>query len=461
MYRVLIVDDDKLTRKGLIASMPWKEYGMEVVGECSNGAQALDFLESHETDLVLTDLEMPVMSGMEFIKKASVRYPYLQFVVLTVHTDFEYIQEALRMGIIDYIAKVQFDKENFDVILQRIADRLNAKTKEMDIIHGQREYLQAGSVYVLLEEFEIEESGAERFLSKNDLWGDSGLKEMLSGIWYWSGTTQNYEFPEYYEGCILLHISQVKGIPVYEFEKALLKYKKEKFFWDYTGEKRVMEYTYKDLLEDQNMLTEDEFQKLKERWISFKWIQEASLFERIKFDMKNNKMTVSKLYHIMLALENAWNQNYAYIVSEKIIMPSEFKSWKEVEEWLYEIYRTANTKFQDERQEGDIASIVVKASKFVEENYEKHILLEKLASEYNISRSYFSICFGKVMGMSFCDYLRKVRIDKAKIYLKNTKMTIAAIAEAIGYEDEKYFSRVFKKNEGISPVEYRKKANSE
>ena len=59
------------------------------------------------------------------------------------------------MGIIDYIAKVQFDRENFDVILQRIADRLNTKTKEMDMIHGQREYLQTGAVYVLLEEFEI------------------------------------------------------------------------------------------------------------------------------------------------------------------------------------------------------------------------------------------------------------------------------------------------------------------
>lgn len=93
---------------------------MEIIGEASNGKTALDFLETHEADLALVDLDMPVMGGMTFIQKAKVLYPSLNYVVLTIHTEFEYIQQVLRMGAIDYIAKTQFDQENFDQILDRI-----------------------------------------------------------------------------------------------------------------------------------------------------------------------------------------------------------------------------------------------------------------------------------------------------------------------------------------------------
>ena len=129
MLNVLIVDDDKLTRKGLIASMPWDKYEMKIVGEAGNGIAALEFLEKTQVDLVLSDLEMPLMSGLEFIQKAQARYSRLKFAVLTVHSDFDYIQQALRLGAIDYIAKVQFDQENFDSILSRLSQRVR---KEME-----------------------------------------------------------------------------------------------------------------------------------------------------------------------------------------------------------------------------------------------------------------------------------------------------------------------------------------
>lgn len=70
MIKVLIVDDDKLVRKGISSAMPWNEFNMEVVGEASNGAKALDFLETQPVDLMLTDLAMPVMSGIELMRTA-------------------------------------------------------------------------------------------------------------------------------------------------------------------------------------------------------------------------------------------------------------------------------------------------------------------------------------------------------------------------------------------------------
>ena len=130
---VLIVDDDRLTRMGLISIMPWRDFGMRVVGEASNGFEALDFMGKNHVDLVLSDIEMPGMQGLKFIEKASALYPEAYYVVLTIHTDFSRIQQAIRLGAIDYIAKTDFGRENNAIILKRIVDRIqkeNSRKRE-------------------------------------------------------------------------------------------------------------------------------------------------------------------------------------------------------------------------------------------------------------------------------------------------------------------------------------------
>lgn len=136
MLRVLIVDDDFLTRKGLRTLMPWEQHDMCVVGEAENGREALDFLTNNannQVDLVFTDIDMPVMDGIAFIQTAMEIYPDIDFVVLTVHDEFNHVQQALRLGAIDYLPKTQFDSENFDAILDRInksvAKRAQRQTK--------------------------------------------------------------------------------------------------------------------------------------------------------------------------------------------------------------------------------------------------------------------------------------------------------------------------------------------
>ena len=130
MMNVLIVDDDRLTRMGLINVMPWKQFGFQVVGEAANGLEALEFMKTGHVDLVLSDIEMPGMQGLEFIERASAQYPETYFVVLTIYTDFSKIQQALRLGAIDYIAKTDFDRENDTVILKRIMDRINREKEK-------------------------------------------------------------------------------------------------------------------------------------------------------------------------------------------------------------------------------------------------------------------------------------------------------------------------------------------
>lgn len=124
MYKVMIVDDDKLSRRGLISIISWEQYGMEVLADVSNGELALEFLQNQQADLLIVDLQMPVMNGLELIEVCKQRYPDMLFVVLTFHEDFEFVQKALRLGVIDYVSKVRFDKENYDEVFRRVSTRL-------------------------------------------------------------------------------------------------------------------------------------------------------------------------------------------------------------------------------------------------------------------------------------------------------------------------------------------------
>ncbi len=124
MIRVLIVDDDKLVRLGLITAMPWGKHNMEVVGDVGSGQKAIEFIENNEVDFVLTDLEMPGMFGLELLKQLRARKSDLFCAVLTMHQEFDYIQEALRLGVLDYIIKADLGREEFDDVLGRLAQRI-------------------------------------------------------------------------------------------------------------------------------------------------------------------------------------------------------------------------------------------------------------------------------------------------------------------------------------------------
>ena len=127
---VLIVDDDKLARKGLIAVIDWEQYGLCVVGDVQNGKKALEFLENHPVDLVFTDIDMPEMNGLELMKICKESYPETDFVIFSVYEDFSFARQALRLGALDYISKIEFDPEECDAIMKKIVETYQNKRRE-------------------------------------------------------------------------------------------------------------------------------------------------------------------------------------------------------------------------------------------------------------------------------------------------------------------------------------------
>ncbi|MBP1993448.1 response regulator [Paenibacillus eucommiae] len=125
--------------------------------------------------------------------------------------------------------------------------------------------------------------------------------------------------------------------------------------------------------------------------------------------------------------------------------------------WQQELTRSMQqlSKLMLEHQQKG-SNIIFEIAKYIENNYSQDITLQDMGHRFYLSREYISRKFKQQFHVNLSDYLGKIRIDKAKLLLLNPHLRISQIAEMVGYQDEKYFSKVFKKTEGVSPNEYRK-----
>ena len=116
---VLIVDDEIPLRQEL-RIFPWEKCDAVLIGEASNGLEALQLCEDCTPDVVITDITMPIMDGITLIRELRKRYPAIQIILLTCHSDFHYVQEALRLGALEYILKVSMEDEELRQAMDKV-----------------------------------------------------------------------------------------------------------------------------------------------------------------------------------------------------------------------------------------------------------------------------------------------------------------------------------------------------
>ncbi len=342
VIRVLIVEDDKLARKGLISMMPWGSYNMQVVGDVPNGAKALEFLENNPVDLMFVDLAMPVMSGIELMEKVREMYPKVNFVVLTFHENFEYVQTALRLGALDYISKAELESEDYDQIFQRIVQKIEEKSRT------------------------------------------GGLS-----------TERSFE----------------------------------------------------------TSVNAEVWEKIKRRWYQLYWLYDDEVFEELCSEIEKNNVPVRYVEQLFIKLL-VMIELATGIKNET--MP-DIKDTESALEWMRNFRESLYHKALQSKDLSNIPVCMMKAKAFVRENIGEKIRQEDVASHVNMSRSYFSQAFKKVVGITFNDYLKKERVAVAKKLLLESSQSLASIAQAVGYEDVKYFTHVFYEQVGMYPSEFRQK----
>lgn len=131
MLKVLLVDDEMYVRKGLYELIDWMDLNMEIIGEAENGAEALNLIESLQPDVIITDIRMPILDGLELIRAVE-KMPLLEpvFIIISGYHDFKYAQQAIRYGVHDYILK-PIDDEELTTTLQKSANLICNKRKHI------------------------------------------------------------------------------------------------------------------------------------------------------------------------------------------------------------------------------------------------------------------------------------------------------------------------------------------
>ena len=138
MINVVIVDDDINVINGLKNVFKWEELGANLVMTCKNGKEVIDYMQENNVDLVISDIKMPVMNGIELCKHISVQYPNTSMVIISAYADFEYARETMKYGVEDYILKpINMTKiKSLSEIITKIAKSKDARLKLNAIIHN-------------------------------------------------------------------------------------------------------------------------------------------------------------------------------------------------------------------------------------------------------------------------------------------------------------------------------------
>lgn len=147
MLKLLIVDDEPMFREGLIKTINWGALGISIVGEAYNGIEAMKTLEKKSIDLIITDIRMPEMDGIELIRRVSIDHPDIRFIVLSAFDDFRLVKQAFQLGIVDYILKSEIRESELKEILNRQSKEVSLRKSSFN--SQKTEYAKKNSRLIL------------------------------------------------------------------------------------------------------------------------------------------------------------------------------------------------------------------------------------------------------------------------------------------------------------------------
>lgn len=485
MYKVMVVDDEKFIRKGIINRTRWEEYGFSVAAEADNGQEALQLLEEVSPEAVFVDIRMPVMDGLEFIREALKRFPRVVYIIMSAYSDFSYAQEAIRLGVEDYILK-PINKEEMGKVLDKVSHHLNQEY----LNRQHRDRKDEDTVFSLC-----------------------GDKIMVAAFWMpWADDLQQSE-----AGKMLRSHPYVVGkdLAVYDIED----YSRENCYVYLLGGDLLSEEEVRNMFRDmarglpeETVIAYTEVERREKLWeIAAKsiWVLKHKMFWPgrrvisahdlgnigINGGVKDRKREIARVYSYLLKQEyKKAGQELTGIMDDVVRRESGieeieaaiadsltilrhfpggsgdtdfniisyrlkgrdyllgYASAEEVKEEVKHILKLVSGGLDGSNQQDVIQAIKL----YVGENYSSNLNVAAIAKRFYLNAGYLSTLFREKTGMKLVNYIEGIRMEKAKEFLEKGGRTVQEIAIESGYSDANYFTKVFKKYTGMTPRQYRK-----
>lgn len=500
--RILVVEDEIKIRQG-ISKLISAHTDHVVAGEAKNGKEGLEMLLRLRPDIVISDIRMPVMDGLEMVETAKAAGAKCHFVILSGYSEFEYARKALRYGVDDYLLK-PLGPEDVIGLLDKLQAQISkeeeqaAETAEgliRDILLGGRTgqdrdyewlqqagtffpdmgyYLAAGYVGdtgtrytdTVLEQLEkmkakypqnrirdtFLENTQEIFCLIQCGWGQEELEQKLARRVYLSLESRNMpvwalvpmqELPKLKEAAETLREWYLYGL-LCGYRTILTREK--------IAALSLEEYRYPSQLEA----------KLRTAVCSVSpemLEKSAEAFKKSMREVSGSPFLIRGGYEKMAAfVENVCHETNeeAYKALQGGKLRQQIAKSITRGELEDNFDRMIHCIAESGGKKEDIRNYTIqRAIAFIREHYRENISLELLAGYLEITPEYLSTLFNREVGINFSTFLKRFRISQAKRLLRGTDKKIYEIALETGYNDPKYFNRVFKEEIGVSPGDYR------
>lgn len=132
MIRCILAEDEQILRRGLIVTTDWESLGCVIIGEAENGQQALELVKRFKPDLIITDIRMPLLDGLELIREIQ-KICDAEFLIMSGYNDFDYCKEAITLGVTEYLCK-PIDEDEFESAVSRVREKINKKRVHQQLI---------------------------------------------------------------------------------------------------------------------------------------------------------------------------------------------------------------------------------------------------------------------------------------------------------------------------------------
>ncbi|SNZ14157.1 two component transcriptional regulator, AraC family [Terribacillus aidingensis] len=486
LCKILIVDDEILIRQGIKYYIDWEKEGFSIVGEASNGQEALELIEKLRPHIVVTDVVMPIMDGEALTRAVKKQYSHIGLIVLSSFSEFDYVRNAFQNGVVDYILKPKLNAESLLKALRQAAGKLddvnlnnneaheqtlNEKLrklyegKEINIENETAANFPGNFFQVISYRYKADQDAASVFGAIEGK--DGSLTTLLSSanyhLYLWNGKKTLVK--DSFSGLLktgtvcstnsFLHLSELKGK-----QKELEKIEGYRFF--FPDSSFLSDETLPPPPRERRLFQLDYFIdacKMENFREAFSYLEEH--LERMALDYQQDvdeyKAFLNNiLFNLLVLLGNLKYQIEVmqakkYLYFQQISRAADVYTANEiVTSFLIDAEGIVK---KEEEEQGHMR----KLTDYIKAHYHESLSLTDIAQHFHFSPSYLSNYFSTHSKEGFSEYLNRIRIEAAIVLLRQNDIPISKVSEQVGFSDHSYFCRVFKKQTGYSPSQYRRK----